>query len=98
MSALIPVVTSTVVAATPLIYAALGETIVEKAGMLNLGVEGMMLVGAVAGFAVGLGSGSLALGFVAAALAGMAMSSCPSARQRPRRRPRRVPPLGPRPG
>jgi ABC-type uncharacterized transport system permease subunit len=74
MSALIPVLTSTVVAATPLIYAALGETIVEKAGMLNLGVEGMMLVGAVAGFAVGLSSGSLALGFAAAALAGMAMS------------------------
>ena len=74
MSAFIPIVASTVVAATPLIYAALGETIVEKAGVLNLGVEGMMVVGAVAGFAVGLNSGSLALGFAAAACAGMAMS------------------------
>ena len=44
-------IASTVVAATPLIYAALGETVVERSGVLNLGIEGMMLIGAVAGFA-----------------------------------------------
>lgn len=65
---------STVAAATPLIYAALGETVVEQAGMLNLGIEGMMLTGAVAGFAVTLATGSASAGFVAAALAGVLMS------------------------
>ena len=73
-SAIIPVISSTVVAATPLIYAALGETVVEKAGMLNLGIEGMMLVGAVSGFAVTLATGSATLGFAAAAGAGILMS------------------------
>ncbi len=71
MSTVIPIVASTVVAATPLIYAALGETVAEKAGVLNLGVEGMMLVGAVTGFAVGTETGSLAVAFAAAAAAGM---------------------------
>ena len=51
MNPLIPMIASTVVAATPLIYAALGETVVERSGVLNLGIEGMMLIGAVAGFA-----------------------------------------------
>jgi general nucleoside transport system permease protein len=74
MSTLVPIVASTVVAATPLIYAALGETITEKAGMLNLGVEGMMLIGAVTGFAVGISTGSLFIGFAAAASAGLLAS------------------------
>jgi simple sugar transport system permease protein len=73
-SAFVPVVASTVVAATPLIYAALGEAVTEKAGVLNLGVEGMMLVGAVTGFAVGTNTGSLTVAFAAAAAAGMAAS------------------------
>jgi len=65
---------STVGAATPLIYASLGELIVERAGVLNLGVEGMMLTGAVAGFAVATQTGSLALGFAAGIGAGMLLS------------------------
>ena len=71
---ILPIIASTVVAATPLIYAALGETVVEKAGVLNLGIEGMMLVGAVAGFAATLATGSPTLGFAAAAAAGIGMS------------------------
>jgi ABC-type uncharacterized transport system permease subunit len=74
MNPIIPIIASTVVAATPLIYAALGELIVEKSGVLNLGVEGMMLVGAVAGFAVSLYTGSATLAFIAAAVAGTLLS------------------------
>lgn len=70
-----PVLAAMVVAATPLLFAALGELVVEKAGVLNLGVEGMMLSGAVIGFIVTATSGSSTLGFVAAAAAGMAMAA-----------------------
>ena len=66
MNPLVPMIASTVVAATPLIYAALGETVVERSGVLNLGIEGMMLIGAVAGFAATRGSGSDTVGFLAA--------------------------------
>jgi simple sugar transport system permease protein len=65
---------STVIAATPLVYAALGETIVEKTGVLNLGIEGMMLVGAIAGFATTYATGNAAAGFAAGAGAGVLMS------------------------
>ncbi len=65
---------STVVAATPLIYAALGELVVERSGVLNLGVEGMMLIGAVTAFAVGHASGSLLLGYAAGIVAATALS------------------------
>jgi general nucleoside transport system permease protein len=63
---LISIIISTIAAATPLIYAALGELVTERAGVLNLGVEGMMLVGAVTAFVVGSASGSLLLGYLAA--------------------------------
>jgi simple sugar transport system permease protein len=66
----IAIIASTVAAATPLVYAALGELVAERAGVLNLGVEGMMLVGAVTGFVVGVSSGSLWLAYLAAAAAG----------------------------
>jgi simple sugar transport system permease protein len=61
-------------AATPLLLASLGELVVERSGVLNLGVEGMMLAGAVTGFAVTATTGSAALGIVCAMLAGMLMA------------------------
>ncbi|WP_411837494.1 ABC transporter permease [Paracoccus sp. ME4] len=61
-------------AATPILFAALGELVVERAGVLNLGVEGMMITGALAGFAAAYASGNPFLGFVVAALAGAAIS------------------------
>ena len=61
-------------AATPLLFAALGELVTEKSGVLNLGVEGMMLVGAVSGFVVVLSTGSWVLGVLAGALAGVLLS------------------------
>lgn len=76
LSAINPVllIASLMVAATPLLLAAIGELVVEKAGVLNLGVEGMMIVGAIAGFATAVESGSPLLGFLAAAIAGAALS------------------------
>jgi general nucleoside transport system permease protein len=65
---------SLMVAATPILLAAIGEMVVEKAGVLNLGVEGMMITGAVAGFAVAVNSGSPGAGFAAAALAGAGLA------------------------
>lgn len=61
-------------AAVPLALAALGELVTEKSGVLNLGVEGMMLTGAVAAFAAAVSTGSMAFGLLAAILAGMAMA------------------------
>ncbi|MDH5555878.1 MAG: ABC transporter permease [Alphaproteobacteria bacterium] len=61
-------------AATPLLLAALGELVVERSGVLNLGVEGMMLAGAVTGFAVTVTTGSATLGIICAMAAGMAMA------------------------
>jgi general nucleoside transport system permease protein len=57
-------------AATPLLIAAIGELVVERSGVLNLGVEGMMIMGAVTGFAVAVMTGSAWLGIFAAILVG----------------------------
>jgi ABC-type uncharacterized transport system permease subunit len=59
-----------VVLGAPLAFAALGELIAERAGIVNLGVEGMMLVGAVVAFVVGVKTDSIALAFLVGALAG----------------------------
>ncbi|MFO1088262.1 MAG: ABC transporter permease [Hyphomicrobiales bacterium] len=64
-----------ITAATPLLLAAIGELVVERSGVLNLGVEGMMAVGAVCGFAAAVTTGSPYVGVVAAALAGMLLSA-----------------------
>lgn len=68
-------IASLMVAATPILLAAIGELVVEKAGVLNLGVEGMMIVGAVSGFAISVETGSPFLGFVAAAVGGALLST-----------------------
>ncbi|GAB6038695.1 ABC transporter permease [Fundidesulfovibrio butyratiphilus] len=56
------------------LYAALGEVVCERAGVINLGQEGMMLAGALAGFAVGYATGQTSLGFVAAGVVGAALA------------------------
>ena len=61
-------------AATPLLIAAMGELVVERSGVLNLGVEGMMIMGAVTGFAVAQTTGSPWLGVFAAIVVGAAFS------------------------
>lgn len=71
---ILAIVTATVIAGTPLVYAALGELVTEKSGVLNLGVEGMMLVGAISGFITATVTGSVWLGILVAAIAGMAMA------------------------
>ena len=64
-----------VTAGIPLLLAGLGEQISEKAGILNIGIEGMMLAGSYAGFVVAYAWDSFAFGFVAGGLAGMAVAS-----------------------
>jgi len=68
------ILVATVVAGTPLIITALGELVTEKAGVLNLGAEGIMAVGAIAAFATAHQSGSAALGAVAGMAAGALMA------------------------
>ena len=65
---------ATIVAGTPLIITALGELVTEKSGVLNLGAEGIMAVGAIAAFAVAHDSGSTWAGVFAGLVAGAAMS------------------------
>ena len=70
---LIPILAGTLAAATPLVFAGLGELVVERTGVINLGVEGLMLVGAIAGFAAAAETGyGAAAGLPAGALAGAA--------------------------
>jgi len=64
-----------VTAATPLLIAAVGELVSERAGVLNLGVEGMMIVGAATGFAAAYLTDSTMLGVIAGILAGAVLAS-----------------------
>ena len=74
MDTVILILVATVGASVPLIFAALGELVVEKSGVLNLGVEGMMIVGAITAFMVSAETGQLWLGALAGIVAGMLMS------------------------
>ena len=67
-------ITALIVASVPIILAAIGELVVERAGVLNLGVEGMMIMGAVCGFITSVATGSAVLGFLGGAVGGMALS------------------------
>ena len=64
----------TIAAGTSVLYATLGELITERSGVLNLGLEGMMLVGALAAFAATVASGNLWVGVLAALVAGAALA------------------------
>ena len=74
METAILIIGTILTAATPLMLAALGEYVVEKAGILNLGVEGMMIVGASAAFGIATLSGSGLLGVLGGIAAGMALA------------------------
>ena len=71
---LIGVIQIILVATTPLVFAAIGELVTEKTGVLNLGVEGMMLVGAVTAFVTLVITGSYTLAFLVSLLSGALMS------------------------
>lgn len=64
-----------IAASTPLVLAASGELVVERAGVLNLGVEGMMIVGAACGFAGAYTTGSIAVGAICGMLGGAALAA-----------------------
>ncbi|QYZ70457.1 ABC transporter permease [Neotabrizicola shimadae] len=72
---LVTLVASLMVAAVPIMLAAIGELVVEKSGVLNLGVEGMMVMGAICGFIAAVNTGSPVLGFVGGALGGAALAT-----------------------
>jgi simple sugar transport system permease protein len=67
-------ISGAILAGMPLLLAALGETISEQAGLLDIGLEGTMLLGAYAGFVVANWTGSSWVGFLAAIVAGMAVN------------------------
>ncbi|MCB0014905.1 MAG: hypothetical protein KDE34_23480, partial [Anaerolineales bacterium] len=71
----VTVISSVLARAAPIIFASIGETISERAGVINLSVEGTMMLGAMVGFAVAKTSNSLILGFLAAMVVGMAMAA-----------------------
>ncbi len=74
LDSLVFVLAGTLAAATPLILAAMGELVVEKSGVLNLSIEGMMATGAATGFVVATQTDSTVAGFAMAALAAMLLS------------------------
>ena len=74
MTLLEAILLTVITASTPLVIAAVGELVVERAGVVNLGVEGMMIMGAACGFAAAIVSGSTLVGVLAALAAGVAMS------------------------
>ena len=71
---IIALIASLMIASTPILLAALGEAVAEKSGVLNLGVEGMMIMGAIGGFAGAVATGSPVVGFVLGAVSGAGMA------------------------
>lgn len=73
LQVLLGVLTSGIRLATPYLYAAIGETLSQRSGVLNLGVDGIMLVGAFSGYYVVLRTGNLWLGLLVGAMVGLVM-------------------------
>jgi simple sugar transport system permease protein len=71
---IVAILQAAVRAGTPILFVCLGEIYAERAGVLNVGLEGMMLVGAIAGFTAGFTVGNPVVGVIAAAVAGAAFS------------------------
>ncbi len=71
---LTPLILTVITASTPLLFAAAGELVTERSGVLNLGVEGLMVTGALAAFAGTYVSGSAIIGVLCGALAGMLLA------------------------
>ncbi|MFM9844244.1 MAG: ABC transporter permease [Dongiaceae bacterium] len=69
------IILTIITASTPFLLAAIGELVVERSGVLNLGVEGMMVMGAVCGFGAAFVTGSPYVGILAAIAAGAALSA-----------------------
>ena len=74
MTGLEAVLLTIITASTPLLLAAIGELVVERSGVLNLGVEGMMIIGAVSGFAAAYTTGSALAGVAAAIVMGVGVA------------------------
>jgi ABC-type uncharacterized transport system permease subunit len=75
MGLLEAIIISVIAASTPLLLAAAGELVVERSGVLNLGLEGMMIMGAACGFAAAFFTGSVFIGAICGTLAGAGMSA-----------------------
>ncbi len=75
MELLTPAILTIITAATPILYAALGEMVTEKSGVLNLGVEGMMIMGAVMGFLAAHVTGNSLIALGVSICAGMLMAA-----------------------
>ena len=74
MDILIAAILTIITAATPLLFAALGELVTEKSGVLNLGIEGMMIIGAIIGFFTVNVTGSAFIAIIASMVAGASIS------------------------
>lgn len=74
MDLFINIFVGVVIAATPLVFASIGEVVVEKSGVLNLGVEGMMIMGALSGFAITVHTDSFFLGVLGAVVCSALMA------------------------
>ena len=71
---LVLLISALMISATPVLLAAIGEAVVEKSGVLNLGVEGMMIIGAISGFALMVITDNLFLAVIGSMLSGLIIS------------------------